>query len=199
MLPKIQSVNRLYLLAVLLLLTLGVIVQTWSPTWGLLITEWVLILPLALVYLRRAGLPLRQTLRLNWPGFYLAGLSVVIGLGLALFALWLSCHSHHTCWDIRFILSPGLLPENVGQAVLVFLGMVISAPICEEALFRGVIQRAYEPYGVRKALAFCGDFVCLVSPQPVSILWDFACSLCSGVCSLAQSVFDQFYFAAFFL
>ena len=165
MFPKIQSVNRLYLLAVLLLLTLGVIVQTWSPTWGLLITEWVLILPLALVYLRRAGLPVRQTLRLNWPGFYLAGLSLVIGLGLALFATWLSVVLTYLL-GYTLYLSPGLLPENAGQAVLVFLGMVISAPICEEALFRGVIQRAYEPYGVRRALLFVGVLFALFHLSP---------------------------------
>ena len=165
MLPKIPAANRLYLLAILLILTLGVALQVWSPTWGLLLTEWGLLFPLTLVYLRRAGLPLRQTLRLNWPGFYWAGLSLVIGLGLALFATWLTLILPYLL-GYTLYLSPGLLPENIGQAVLVFLGMVISAPICEEALFRGVIQRAYEPYGATKAWLFVGLLFALFHLSP---------------------------------
>ena len=145
-LPTIRGVNFLYLVTMILILVVGSALQAWQPAWGLVATEWLLILPAALIYLFVARLPLTQTLRLRWPGWNLAGLSLLTGIGVALLAFWLGVVLS-ALFGYTFPVPPGLLPTTWQEALVVFLAMSISAPICEETLFRGVIQRGYERLG----------------------------------------------------
>ena len=146
LLPTIRGVNWLYLVAMLLILTVGSAMQASSPILGLIATEWLLILPSALIFLRIVKLPVVQTMRLRWPGGKIAGLVVIIGFGLSLFTLWIGAMVT-TLFGYSFSVPPGLYPQNGAQAVLLFFAMAVSAPICEESLFRGVIQRGYERRG----------------------------------------------------
>jgi membrane protease YdiL (CAAX protease family) len=145
-LPTIRGVNWLYLITMLLIVIVGSAMQANSPILGLIATEWLLILPSALIFLRIVKLPVVQTMRVRWPGGKIAGLVTIIGFGLSLFTLWLGVIIT-TLFGYSFGLPPGLYPQNGTQAVLLFFAMAISAPICEESLFRGVIQRGYERYG----------------------------------------------------
>ncbi len=120
--------------------------QTQSAIWGLIATEWLLILPSALIFLRIRKLPARQILRLRWPGGKVTGLAILIGFAASLFVLWLGSVIT-TLFGYTFSVPPGLYPQNAGEALLLFFAMVVSAPICEETLFRGVIQRGYERLG----------------------------------------------------
>ena len=86
-LPTPRAANALFLITMGLIITVGAAIQLWSIWIGLIGTELFLILLPALVYLRRAGLPARETLRLRWPGAPLAATTVLIGAGLFLMAL----------------------------------------------------------------------------------------------------------------
>lgn len=67
-LPRLLGANLLYLLTMVLVLTVGAWMQARSFAWGLLGTEFFLILLPTLLWIRRSELPLDATLRLRWPG-----------------------------------------------------------------------------------------------------------------------------------
>lgn len=175
--PTIRSVNLLYLLALILLVTLGSIAQVWDALLGVIFTEWVLILAPALLFLRLKRLPVAESLRLRWPGTGLVGLSLFAGGGMAIFVVWLTT-ALTGLLDYNFPISPELYPTTALEAVLVFFGLAISAPICEETLFRGVIQRGYERRGAWFAILFVGllfagfhmSFLRLLALSPISLV-----------------------------
>jgi membrane protease YdiL (CAAX protease family) len=145
-LPTISSVNMLYLITLVLVVIFGSFLQAWSPILGLILTELLLILAPAIIFLRLLHLPPDGTLRIYNPGRQLAIWSVIIGLGFALLALWLG--NLITAWfGYQFALPPGFYPTNWSQAVFVYIGFCIAAPLCEETFFRGIIQRGYERHG----------------------------------------------------
>jgi membrane protease YdiL (CAAX protease family) len=43
---------------------------------------------------------------------------------------------------------------NISQGILIFIGMIVLAPICEEILFRGLIQSAYEKYNKKYSFIY---------------------------------------------
>ncbi|NUM45516.1 MAG: hypothetical protein HUU38_12500 [Anaerolineales bacterium] len=67
--PSIRSANWLYLLSMLLILTVGTFLQKTSFQWGLLGTEFFLILLPTILFLRANRLSLTGTLSLRWPGW----------------------------------------------------------------------------------------------------------------------------------
>lgn len=142
-LPTLRAANALFLITMGLIITVGAAIQLWSIWIGLIGTELFLILLPALVYLRRAGLPARETLRLRWPGAPLAATTVLIGAGLFLMALGIDAlmvgllgYSTPT--------PPAMFPTTPASIVLCFVALAVFPPLCEEVLFRGLIQRAYE-------------------------------------------------------
>jgi len=158
--PTITGVNALYLVTMVLLVTLGIAVQRWSVAWGLVITELTVILLPVLVFLRIKRLDLRATLCLRWPGWDLVALSLLIGAGV---------------WFLDVILEglaaqllnypPGTTPETYAMTPLdalgMALGMILLAPLCEEVLFRALIQRGYERLGARRAVLIGGTLFAL--------------------------------------
>jgi hypothetical protein len=48
-------------------------------------------------------------------------------------------------------IGPGFYPLTAGQALVTFTAFAVFAPVCEEVLFRGLIQRGYERLGPRVA------------------------------------------------
>ncbi len=140
--PDIYDANLLYLISLLLLVTIGLAVQSWSPLWGLIITEIVVILVPALIYLCVRRLPFGHTLRLRWPGWRLAILSVALGAGTYVVSVVFE-GMMTTLLGYTPPVSPQSLPDTSARAVLYVIGLAVFAPICEEVLFRGMIQRGY--------------------------------------------------------
>lgn len=145
-LPTIRGVNMLYLVTLVLVVIFGSFLQAWSPVLGLILTEILLILAPALIFLRVMHLSPKGTLRLYNPGWKLGLWSVVIGIGFALLALWLG-NLVTILFGYEFALPPGFYPTNWIQGVFVYLGFCVAAPVCEETFFRGVVQRGYERRG----------------------------------------------------
>lgn len=142
MIPSTRSANLLYLVSMLLVVSLGAFVQNLSFGWGLLATEFLLILAPALLLLRLERQPLRDTLRFSRVSLPLALACLTGGVGLWLFdsmleAILVSMTGFAPSTGV------GVLPDTPLEALLVFLGFALAAPLCEEILFRGVIQQRY--------------------------------------------------------
>ena len=144
--PSIRSANLLYLLTTLLIITAGAFIQSKALSLGLIATEGLLVLLPTLLFIRLGKLPLKDTLRLRRPGFRLAVLAVLIAAGIWPLSLLLNSVS---AWLFRYTppAPAGFAPTNLWEALLLFLGLAVAAPLCEEVLWRGYIQRAYEARG----------------------------------------------------
>lgn len=141
---NILKANILYLVSILLVLTVGSLIQVLNFTWGLIATEVFLILLPTIVFLRMQKIPLKTGLRLNPIGILPALLSILIGTSIWFFDAWIDTVIMQVTGLPPVQLTPGALPDTALEAVLLFVAFAVAAPICEEALFRGAIQGTYE-------------------------------------------------------
>lgn len=142
---SISQANRLYLASMLLVFSLGVWLQSISFSWGLLLTEFLLILAPTWWLLHRNQVDLRSSAGLKKSRASLILVAVILGVGA-----WLVTSLVE---QIMVSISgyvptapEGIIPTTTFQALLIFLGFVVAAPICEEILFRGSIQPAYQDH-----------------------------------------------------
>jgi membrane protease YdiL (CAAX protease family) len=151
---SIRSVNLLFL--VVLCLQASNLLLMWIPQYvRMILNEALFVLGPALLYLALTRLPFRETVRLRWPGGRVAGLSLLIGMGLYPLAAW-SAVIYQQLLGYRLSAAPHLLPTTAVEGVLALIAYSVMAPVCEEILCRGVIQRAYESRGPRRAVLFAG-------------------------------------------
>jgi membrane protease YdiL (CAAX protease family) len=144
--PRVRNVNLLLLFTMVLVASIGSVFQVISLNWGLLITEFVLILGPALVFLLLRRKPMKEMLRLRWPGWRLILLSLLLGFSLWPLAALLDILSS-LVFGYTTPVPPQLYPRSWIAAIPLLFNLVIAAPLCEEFLFRGVVLRAYERYG----------------------------------------------------
>jgi membrane protease YdiL (CAAX protease family) len=153
--PTLRSVNLLFFIVMILILVFGSLMQTAAPLWGLVGTQIFLILIPSLIFLRLLKLPFKTTIRWRWPGARLALLSVLLGVAIIPFALWIGNFFIHLLGYTPDI-HPGFFPRTLGQAVLMFIAIAIVAPLCEEIFFRGLVQRPYETFSPTTAILLVG-------------------------------------------
>lgn len=137
-------VNILYFVAMILVLVLGSVIQLLSLTLGLIGTEFLLILLPTVLFLRSRGIPLREGLRLRKLDWGTALLCVLLGVGTWAFSIYIEGLMMQISGMVSVNIANESLPQGPLQLALYFIAIAISAPICEEALFRGAIQGAYE-------------------------------------------------------
>lgn len=140
----ITSANLLYLVTMVLVLLLGSVVQTINLTLGLIATEVVLIALPAILFLRARKVPLKEGLRLNpiKPG--IAVISLLLGISTYVFSILIEELMQKLSGLPSVDVSASAMPHGIVFYILYFLAVAISAPICEELLFRGAIQGSYE-------------------------------------------------------
>ncbi len=141
---SLRDANLLYFITMLLVITLGSLVQTWNLSLGLIATEFVLILAPALLWLRARKVPLRVGLRLRRLPVLTAGLCLALGFATFLFSAVIEGVMAQLTGMASVPMSQGALPSGTLKSILFFIALGISAPLCEEVLFRGAIQGAYE-------------------------------------------------------
>jgi hypothetical protein len=80
---------------------------------------------------------------------------------------------YQTLLGYRVFGSERLLPHTPLEAVLAIVAYAVMAPLCEEVLARGVIQRAYEGLGPRRTILIAGELFIvfhLSLPQGLGII-----------------------------
>jgi len=97
----------------------------------------------ALLFMRLGKLSIRATLRWRWPGWRLVGLGGALALGLWIIGVILNLTTT-VLFGYTTPVPPSMFPRTVIEALLLFTSTVIVAPLCEEIMFRGYVQRAYE-------------------------------------------------------
>ena len=141
---SLRDANLLLFITMLLVITLGSLVQTVNLTLGLIATEFLLILAPAVLWLRARKIPLRQGLRLRALRPLTAVLCVALGIATHLFSMVIEGVMAVLSGRASVPLPEGSLPSGTLESILFFIALAVAAPLCEEALFRGVIQGAYE-------------------------------------------------------
>ena len=96
-----------------------------------------------LIFQRFEKLSMRDTLRLRWPSWQSAGLSVALALGLWMIGVMINLVTMFVLGYTAPI-SPSMFPRDALDALLLAFSTVVVAPVCEEVMFRGYVQRAYE-------------------------------------------------------
>lgn len=152
--PTLAQVCGLYSLGVVLLLFVGFRVQRQYLYPGLLITEFLLVMLPSLALLFIFKYDVKKVLRLNRVGFInlliiffimVFAIPVVGVLNLVNLALIKQVFG-------RVVVASVPTAENTGELIINLLIVGGSAGICEEIMFRGVIQRGFEKLGARKAI-----------------------------------------------
>lgn len=178
--PTEFQVGILYSITVLLLVYVGSRVQRWNFNGGILITEFILILLPVLIFLFSFRFDVKNVLRLNKPTFW----NMFLIFWIMLFSIPVSSGINVlNLWIIKSVFGKIEVPavpvgENmIGLLVSVFV-IAVSAGICEEVLFRGVIMRGFERRGAVKAIVITGivfgfmhlDFQKLIGTMLLGIL-----------------------------
>lgn len=153
---SLYSVNILFLI-VLTLQTVNFFFLDQPHFLRLILNEAFFVLLPALIYLRWAGLPFRKTVKWQWPGWSNAGASLLIGAGLYPLSV-LGASFLQSLLGYQIVGAEQALPNTTCEAVLAIIAFAFMAPLCEEILARGIIQRAYERLGARRAILVGGVY-----------------------------------------
>lgn len=155
--PTTAQANGLFFITVvltyvgssLLILRLGIGTNLW-------INEYVYILLPALLFVKQSKWPVDDIFSFKKTTARNKITSILSGISMWLFAFYISV-------IIRFILDNKLgeldIPlqeQSVYQNILLLIGMIVLAPICEEILFRGFIQKAYEGHSKKYGFIITG-------------------------------------------
>lgn len=152
--PSLKQISILYSLSILLFAFLGSRAQKNEFTTGILITEFILILLPPLILLVICKYDIRKVLRLNRLGILNAVLIILI-MACALPVVGVFNFANLTLIKVLFgkiiVAQPPLLtgPYSLILNILLIAG---TAGLCEEVLYRGVIQRGFERLGTVKAI-----------------------------------------------
>ena len=177
--PGIASVNRFFLVVLLLMLVFGSIAQGFHFKGGLLFSQWVIVLLPAIWYWKRYGLIMPRLVPLK--SKYLPTLLVLSVSAFFLnmtFALLL----------IEFLMYFGFepiallpIPETLGQLGVYLFIIAFTAGVCEEVLFRGTIMPSLERYGQVPALVFSSLLFALMHLSFTNLVGTFFVGLLFGV------------------
>lgn len=157
-----RAVNLLYF--IVLGLMAANILFMWMPQYvRLTLNELLFVLLPAYLYLHlRLGKTqgraqaIARRVRWRWPGWRVALLALAVGGGL----YPLSAMSAGVLMGIlgysSFAAPADAIPTTLGMGLLAVLSYAVLAPLCEEFLFRGVIQPVYETRGAAWGVLFVG-------------------------------------------
>jgi membrane protease YdiL (CAAX protease family) len=171
----IAHANGVLLASIVAILGGGLAMAAWSTYRVLALRELVFILlPACLVtlLLKQPSQEKARLLRLRWPGGRIAALSVLIGAGGWLVDSWLGVVLTEGLGYVA-PLPPDFFPTTPGKGLALLVVLAFLAPICEETLFRGVIQRGYEELSPRAAILAGGALFALFHqslPQGLALL-----------------------------
>lgn len=147
--PSVAQVCILFSVTIMLFMLIAFRVQIREIYSGLLITEFGLIMLPALIFLLAFRFDLKAVLRLNGT----RPLNFLVIFGIMCFAIPLAgLFNLLNLFIVNSIFGKVLVQQlpashNVTELLFSMLVFAVSAGICEEFLFRGVIQRGLERFG----------------------------------------------------
>lgn len=149
---RVFVVNLFYMISAALLLVMGTIVQEKDLIRGLLITEWILVFLPALIYMK--------TFKLSFRDIHIKPLKIKDTILIIFITLFL--HPVVVFLDLTFMFILKLfinfeliqvpMPTNIDEYIHYIFPIVVSAGICEELFFRGIIMSEYRFLGRRNAI-----------------------------------------------
>ncbi|KXG74617.1 type II CAAX endopeptidase family protein [Thermotalea metallivorans] len=149
----ILGVNILYFVVALLLLTVGSYVQYREIKSGLMITEYILVLLPAILYIKMKRESLREVLRFNSisikHGFLIVCITI-LSYPVALFFNLIAMTILSTLGKLER--PPIPTADSFQEYVVLMLIIAASAGICEEVFFRGLLMKGYERLGKENAI-----------------------------------------------
>lgn len=151
----ILGTNIFYLLVGIILLVIGSLVQSWDIYKGLIITEYIIILLPVLIYLKIKGQSLKEVLRFNklsLKQILLIPIIVILSYPIGSFLNLIVMIFLSLFGEIKP--PPIPIPNNEIELLKGFFVVALSAGICEEVMFRGLIMKGYENLGKWKAIIF---------------------------------------------
>jgi len=154
--PSLAQVAAIFSITVILFFTIGSTVQKNEIYSGLLITEFLLIMLPALLMLIIYKYDVKKILRINKVNIK----SLFLIFFIMLFAIpVVGIVNFANIWIVtkvfgRVAISQPPIAETVGGLLISILIIGGSAGICEEIMFRGVIQRGLERLGAVKSILF---------------------------------------------
>ncbi|NSW92917.1 MAG: CPBP family intramembrane metalloprotease [Firmicutes bacterium] len=152
--PGILMVGVLYSIIVILFILIGYRVQKKGFYSGVLITEVVLILLPAIISLVIFKYDIKKVLRLNKVGF----LNLFLIFWIMIFSIpVVGMFNMINIWLVWYIFGKTIIVQppavtSYGGLVLNILSVGLAAGICEEVLFRGVVQRGLEKLGAAASI-----------------------------------------------
>lgn len=151
--PSINEANIIFLVLGIALLIIGGAVQQRDIYSGVLITEYILILFPNLLYLKMRGYSFKKVLKLNpisIKQILYTVMTMIFAYPLAVFLNYIMMIAVNAVSDAIPTGVP--IPTNWSEYWLGLLVIALTPGICEEVMFRGTIQSAYEKLGEKKAL-----------------------------------------------
>lgn len=150
-----RTVNLVFL--IVLCLQAANLFFFWMPQYvRMILNEAIFVFLPAYLYLRLTHQPVSERVRWQWPGWKVMALSLLIGLGLYPFSAASAGIIQYLLGYTSFATPPDAIPTTVLMSVLAVVAYAGMAPLCEEFLFRGVIQPVYERRGPKWAVVFVG-------------------------------------------
>ncbi|MCT4565892.1 MAG: CPBP family intramembrane metalloprotease [Maledivibacter sp.] len=142
----ILEVNILYFAMALLLVFLGAYVQSLNIKSGLLITEYILVLLPVVIILKLKHINLKSFLRLNKLKLKHGSIIVLATLCIYPVAMFfnLIMLTILSCFGLNIEPVPIPTADSLIQYIVLFFIIAVSAGICEEVFFRGLLLRVYE-------------------------------------------------------
>jgi len=128
----------LFAVSLLLVLTVGVVVQMRSMRIGLAMTEVTLILLPAILFVRWKRLPVADALRWRPISLATALLSIAVGITGQGVAAGIAVLSEPLLGELPSM--PALEPQTVSDLLWVLFIAALLPGLCEETLFRGALQ-----------------------------------------------------------
>ncbi|EOD00895.1 type II CAAX endopeptidase family protein [Caldisalinibacter kiritimatiensis] len=151
--PNIFETNIFYLILGLVFIGLGSYVQHKDIYIGLIITEYLIILLPTVLYLVVRGYNLKETLRLNKLSIKQTLMIPLIVILIYPVGMFMNSLMMIIISFLGEIQPPPIPVPDTGLELLISLFVIaISAGICEEVMFRGLVMKAYEGLGVKKAI-----------------------------------------------
>ena len=173
--PGITQVCILFSITIILFIFVGYRVQAKEFYSGILITEFGLIMLPALLFLLIFRFDLKKVLRLNGS----RPLNYLVTFGIMVFAIPVAGAFNlvnlllvHSIFGKVIVQQPPVAQN--GQELLVNILVIAgSAGLCEEFLFRGVIQRGFERFGQARAILLAAFLFSLTHMDFQKILGTF--------------------------